>query len=156
MSGGRIEPDVWGYVEIHVRRPIGPAPGSSSGRCPGSSHMLLEGLAKRDGADGGIGLLGRLAPDRNVRRQARAAKRDKERHAPGAHAFSSKDDYSCSALNLRNLHRNLMPDSIGLDDAVDDGLVVDNLAGGYGGCAAGLHSCHEGAELLVEQVAAGI
>ena len=49
-----------------------------------------------------------------------------------------------------------MPDSIGLDDAVDDGLVVDNLAGGYGGCAAGLHRCHEGAELLVEQVAAGI
>ena len=114
--------------------------------------MLLEGLAKRDGADGGIGLLGRLAPDRNVRRQARAAKRDKKRHAPGAHAFSSKDDYSCSALNLRNLHRNLMPDSIGLDDAVDDGLVVDDLAGGYGGCAAGLHSCHEGAELLVEQI----
>lgn len=156
MSGGRIEPDVWGYVEIHVRRPIGPAPGSSSGRCPGSSHMLLEGLAKRDGADGGSGLLGRLGPDRNVRRQARAAKRDKERHAPGAHAFSSKYDYSCSALNLRNLHRNLMPDSIGLDDAIDDGLVVDDLAGGYGGCAAGLHSCHEGAELLVEQVAAGI
>ena len=156
MSGGRIEPDVWGYAEIHVRRPISPDPGSSSGRCPGSSHMLLEGLAKRDGADGGSGLLGRLAPDRNVRRQARAAKRDKERHAPGAHAFSSKDDYSCSALNLRNLHRNLMPDSIGLDDAVDDGLVVDDLAGGYGGCAAGLHSCHEGAELLVEQVAAGI
>ena len=128
MSGGRIEPDVWGYVEIHVRRPIGPAPGSSSGRCPGSSHMLLEGLAKRDGADGGSGLLGRLGPDRNVRRQARAAKRDKERHAPGAHAFSSKDDYSCSALNLRNLHRNLMPDSIGLDDAVDDGRRSSQLS----------------------------
>ena len=36
--------------------------------------MLLEGLAKRDGADGGSGLLGRLEPDRNVRSFVTAVK----------------------------------------------------------------------------------
>ena len=49
-----------------------------------------------------------------------------------------------------------MTDGIGLDDTVDDGLVVNDLAGRDGGGAAFLHCGHEGAELLEEQIAAVI
>ena len=49
-----------------------------------------------------------------------------------------------------------MAQSIGLDDTVNDSLVVQDLAGGNSSSAAVLYSVHEGTQLLEEQVAAGI
>ena len=59
-------------------------------------------------------------------------------------------------LDLGNLDLDLVAQGVGLDDAVNDSLVVQDLAGGNGSGAAVLHSVHEGAQLLVEQVAGRI
>ena len=58
--------------------------------------------------------------------------------------------------DLGDLDLNLVAQGIGLDDAVNDGLVVQDLAGGHSCSAAVLHSIHEGTQLLVEQVAGRI
>ena len=46
-----------------------------------------------------------------------------------------------------------MADLVGLEDAVDDSLIVENLAGGHGSLAAGDDGVQEGTDLLVPQVA---
>ena len=58
--------------------------------------------------------------------------------------------------DLGDLHFDLVAQGIGLDDTVNDGLVVQDLAGGNSSGAAVLNSIDEGAQLLVEQVAGGL
>ena len=56
-------------------------------------------------------------------------------------------------LDFGNFDLDLAAQLSGLADAVDDGLIVQDLAGGHGSAAVAVDGIQEGADLLVKQLA---